>query len=264
MTASDAKVLVSRRDHTVVITLNRPQARNAVDGEVSRLVGAAVAEADADPDVRAIVVTGAGDLAFCAGADLKAISRGESVLEPGREHWNFAGFVNQFTSKPTIAAVNGNALGGGTELALACDLVVAVDTASFGLPEVKRGLLPGAGGVFRLIDQLPQRVAMRMLMTGEAMPAAEALRWGLINEVVPAGQHLEAALRLARAIEQNAPLAVQASKRIAYGALHGQRAGEAPRWEQTNDEFLGLLGTSDAAEGPLAFAHKRAPVWTGL
>jgi crotonobetainyl-CoA hydratase len=193
--SGEAKVLVERQGSSMIITLNRPGARNAVDGEVSRLVGGALTAADADPAVRAIIVTGSGDQAFCAGADLKAIMRGEPVLEPGREHWNFAGFVNHFTSKPTIAAVNGNALGGGTELALACDLVVAVNTASFGLPEVTRGLLPGAGGVFRLVEQLPFRVAMQMLLTGEPMTAQDALRWGLINQVVPPGEHLADAVR---------------------------------------------------------------------
>jgi crotonobetainyl-CoA hydratase len=255
------KVLVERRDHTMVITLNRPEARNAVDAEVGRLVGAAVTEADEDPSVRAVVLTGAGDQAFSAGADLKAIMKGEPVLEPGREDWSFAGFVNHFTSKPTIAAVNGNALGGGAELALACDLVVAVETASFGLPEVKRGLVAGAGGVFRIVEQLPFRVGMRLILTGEPIAATEALRWGLINEVVPAGQALDAALRLAAVIEQNAPLAVQASKRIVYGAVDGQRAGEAPKWALNNDEFLALIASEDAMEGPTAFAQKRAPVW---
>jgi crotonobetainyl-CoA hydratase len=254
-------VLVETRGHTMVITLNRPEARNAVNAEVGRLVGAAVQQAEGDPEIRAIILTGAGDQAFSAGADLKAIMRGEPILEPGREDWNFAGFANHFTSKPTIAAVNGNALGGGTELALTCDLVVAVETASFGLPEVKRGLLAGAGGVFRLVEQLPHRVAMQMIMTGEPMPASEALRWGLINEVVPTGQALDAALRLAAVIEQNAPLAVQASKRIAYGIADGQRAGEPPKWAQNNDEFLALLATADAMEGPTAFAEKRPPVW---
>jgi crotonobetainyl-CoA hydratase len=259
---SDApKVLVERRGHTMVITLNRPEARNAVNAEVGRLVGAAVEEADQDPEVRAIVLTGAGDQAFSAGADLKAIMNGEPVLEPGREDWSFAGFVNHFTSKPTIAAVNGNALGGGTELALSCDLVVAVEGSSFGLPEVKRGLLAGAAGVFRLVEQLPHRVAMRAILTGEPISAQDALRWGLINEVVPAGQALEAALALAAVIEQNAPLAVQASKRIAYGVADGERAGEAPKWKQTTEEFLVLLGSEDAMEGPTAFAEKRAPVW---
>ncbi len=258
---SDAKVLTEQRGHTLVITLNRPEARNAVDAEVGHLVGAAVLAADQDPDIRAIVLTGAGDQAFCAGADLKAIMRGEPILEPGREDWSFAGFVNHFTSKPTIAAVNGNALGGGTELALACDLVVAVETANFGLPEVKRGLVAGAAGVFRLVEQLPHRVAMALILTGEPMPAAEALRWGLINEVVPVGQSLDAALRLAEVIAQNAPLAVQASKRIVYGAADGQRAGESAKWALNTDEFLTLLGSEDSVEGPTAFAEKRPPVW---
>lgn len=255
------KVLTERRGSTLVITINRPAARNAVDADVHALVGAAVEEAEHDPEVRAIVLTGAGDQAFSAGADLKAISRGEPVLEPGTEHWSFAGFVDHFTSKPTIAAVNGNALGGGTELALACDLVVAVESASFGLPEVKRGLIAGAGGVFRLAEQLPAKVAMRMILTGEPMPAAEALRWGLVNEVVPTGQALDAALRLAEVVTGNAPLAVQASKRIAYGVVDGRRHGEGPRWQQNNEEFLTLLGSEDAMEGPVAFAEKRVPVW---
>jgi crotonobetainyl-CoA hydratase len=259
---SDAPaVLVERRGHTMVITLNRPEARNAVNAEVGRLVGAAVSEADADPSVRAIVLTGAGDQAFSAGADLKAIMRGEPVLEPGREDWSFAGFVNHFTAKPTIAAVNGNALGGGTELALACDLVVAVETASFGLPEVKRGLVAGAAGVFRIVEQLPMRIGLQLILTGEPIPATEALRWGLINQVVPAGQALAAALELAAVIEQNAPLAVQASKKIVYGAVNGQRAGEAAKWALNNELFLELLGSEDAMEGPTAFAEKRAPVW---
>ena len=255
------KVLVERHGRTCVITLNRPEARNAVDAEVGRLVGQAVSDADADPEVRAVVLTGAGDQAFSAGADLKAIMRGEPVLEPGKEHWSFAGFVNHFTSKPTIAAVNGNALGGGTELALACDLVVAVETASFGLPEVKRGLVAGAGGVFRIVEQLPFRVGLHLVLTGEPMSAADALRWGLVNEVVPPGEALTAALRLAAVLEQNAPLAVQASKRIVYGAKDGLRAGEAPKWALNDDEFLALLGSEDAMEGPTAFAEKRAPVW---
>ncbi|MCW2599250.1 MAG: Enoyl-CoA hydratase [Frankiales bacterium] len=256
-----AKVLVERRGHTMVITLNRPEARNAVDADVGRLVGAALTAADEDPGIRAIVLTGAGDQAFSAGADLKAIMRGEPILEPGHEDWSFAGFVNHFTSKPTIAAVNGSALGGGTELALACDLVVAVETASFGLPEVKRGLVAGAGGIFRIVEQLPHRIAMHLILTGEPISAADAQRWGLINEVVPGGQALDAALRLADLVERNAPLAVQASKRIAYGVTHDERGGEAPKWALNNEEFLALLGSEDAMEGPAAFTERRPPVW---
>ncbi len=255
------KVEVSRHGHVTVITLNRPQARNAVDFDVCVLVGEAVEQADADPDVRAIVLTGAGDKAFSAGADLKAIMRGEPILPPGKEHWSFAGFVNHFTSKPTIAAVNGNALGGGTELALACDLVVTDEGASFGLPEVKRGLMAAAGGVFRLGQALPQKVALELILTGEPLPAAEALRWGLVNRVVPDGTALAAALDLAEVIAANSPLAVQASKRVAYGVREGVRAGEQPFWDLNNTEMLTLMSSADALEGPTAFAEKRAPVW---
>lgn len=257
------KVLVERRGHTMLITLNRPEARNAVDADVCRLVGTAVEQAENDVDIRAIVLTGAGDVSFCAGADLKAIARGEAPLPAGMEHWSFAGFVNHFTSKPTVAAVNGNALGGGTELALACDLVVAAESASFGLPEVKRGLVAAAGGAFRLAEQLPRKIAMRVLLTGEPLTAAEAARWGLVNEVVPASDVLRVALELADTVASNAPLAVQASKRIAYGAHDGRLPHEDDRWALTARESSAVFGSADAKEGPRAFAEKRAPVWTG-
>ncbi len=257
------KVLVEQRDHVLVVTLNRPEARNAVDLDVCLGVGEAVEQAEADPQIRALVLTGAGEQAFCAGADLKAIARGERILPKGKEHWSFAGFVNHFTSKPTIAAVNGNALGGGTELALACDLVVAVETANFGLPEVKRGLVAGAGGAFRINRQLPPRIGLELLLTGRPMPASEALRWGLINRIVPPGEALTAALALAGEIAANAPLAVQVSKQIAYGVSEAGRDGEQPFWEMNNRLMGVILASADAREGPTAFAEKRAPVWTG-
>jgi crotonobetainyl-CoA hydratase len=256
-----SKVLIERRGNVLVLTINRPAARNAVDHDVCWLIGTAVAEADTDPEVRAIVLTGTGEQAFCAGADLKAIMRGERIIPKGMEQWSFAGFVNHFTSKPTIAAVNGQAMGGGTELALACDLVVAVETASFGLPEVKRGLVAGAGGAFRVAQALPQKVANRLLLTGEPMPAADAQRWGLVNELVPAGKALEVALALAEVIASKAPLAVQASKRIAYGVQDGRRPAEDAFWELTLRENEVLMRSEDAKEGPRAFAEKRAPVW---
>ncbi|MBA3742886.1 crotonase/enoyl-CoA hydratase family protein [Sporichthya sp.] len=255
------KVLVEQRGHVLVVTLNRPEARNAVDLDVCVGVGDAVEQAEADPEIRALVITGAGDQAFCAGADLKAIARGELILPPGKEHWGFAGFVNHFTSKPTIAAVNGNALGGGTELLLACDLVVAAETANVGLPEVKRGLMAGAGGAFRIRQQLPPKVALELLLTGRPMPAPEALRWGLINKVVPAGQALDAALELADEIAANAPLSVQSSKRVAYGVGETGRTDEREFWKLSDREIIALLKTEDALEGPTAFAQKRAPVW---
>ncbi|GAA0617629.1 crotonase/enoyl-CoA hydratase family protein [Sporichthya brevicatena] len=255
------KVLVEQRGHVLVVTINRPEARNAVDLDVCVGVGDAVERAEADPEIRALVLTGAGEQAFCAGADLKAIARGEAILPPGKEHWSFAGFVNHFTRKPTIAAVNGNALGGGTELALACDLVVAVETANFGLPEVKRGLVAAAGGAFRITRQLPTRVGLELLLTGRPMPAEEALRWGLINTIVPPGEALSAALELAEAIAANAPLAVQASKRIAYGVADGDRADEEALWTLNNAIIPEIMRSEDAIEGPTAFAEKRAPVW---
>ncbi|BCO39244.1 enoyl-CoA hydratase [Mycobacterium paraintracellulare] len=255
------KVLFERDGGVLTITLNRPEARNAADHDVCWLIGNALEDADRDPAVRAIIVTGAGEKAFSAGADLKAIARGEMRIPKGMEHWSFAGFANHFTSKPTIAAVNGNALGGGTELALSCDLVVAVEAATFSLPEVRRGLIPAGGGIFRLLDQLPRRVAMRLLLTGESMTAADALRWGLINEVVPGGRALAAARDLALQISANAPLAVEATKRIAYGVHAGERTSERQLWDLTRREFDTLLRTADAQEGPRAFVEKRAPQW---
>jgi crotonobetainyl-CoA hydratase len=253
--------LAERRDNVLVITINRPDARNAVNGAVSMAVGDALQQAQDDPDVRAVVITGAGDISFCAGADLKAISRRENLFHPQHPEWGFAGYVSHFIDKPTIAAVNGTALGGGTELALASDLVVAEERAKFGLPEVKRGLMAGAGGVFRIVDQLPRKVGLELMFTGDPMTAADALRWGLINQVVPDGTALDAALALAERITVNAPLAVQASKRVAYGADDGAVAGEAPGWQRSMREIGMLLRSEDAKEGPLAFAQKRPPVW---
>lgn len=256
--------LVEVRSNIMIITINRPEARNACNQAVSVAVGDAMERAKNDPEVRAVVITGAGDKSFCAGADLKAISRGENVRYPGHEDWSFAGYANHFIDKPTIAAVNGTALGGGTELALASDLVVACQSASFGLPEVKRGLIAGAGGAFRIIEQLPRKVGAELLFTGEPMSAADALKWGLINKVVPDGPGnpaLQGAIELAERITVNAPLAVQASKRVAYGVPADTVDRETESWRLTFDAFSRVLESEDAKEGPLAFAEKRAPVW---
>jgi len=252
--------LTERRGNVLVITLNRPEARNAVNSAVSTAVGDALQQAQDDPDVRAVVITGKGE-SFCAGADLKAISRRENLFHPDHAEWGFAGYVHHYIDKPTIAAVNGTALGGGTELALASDLVVAEQRASFGLPEVKRGLIAAAGGVFRIVDHLPRKVAMQLLVTGEPMSAADALRWGLVNEVVPDGTALDAALRLAERISVNAPLAVWASKRVAMGVDDGVIVGDEAGWTRTMREIGTLIRSEDAREGPLAFAEKRQPVW---
>lgn len=253
--------LAERRGNVSVITINRPEARNAINGAVSIALGDALEEAQHDSEVRAVVVTGAGDKSFCAGADLKAIARRENIYHPEHPDWGFAGYVHHFIDKPTIAAVNGAAFGGGTEIALASDLVVAGESAQFGLPEVKRGLIAGAGGVFRIVQQLPRKVGLELLLTGDPISAADAAKWGLINQVVPDGTVLEAALALAARITVNAPLSVQASKRIAWGADDRLIADEEPGWARTTREFSTLLKTEDAREGPRAFAEKREPVW---
>jgi crotonobetainyl-CoA hydratase len=263
VTVTEPAALIERRGNVALITINRPAASNAVNGAVSTAVGDALEQAKLDPEVRAVVITGAGDRSFCAGADLKAIARRENLYHPDHAEWGFAGYVHHFIDKPTIAAVNGTALGGGTEIALGSDLVVAGAGATFGLPEVKRGLIASAGGVFRIVDQLPRKVAMRLLFTGEPITAAEAAKWGLINDVVPDGTVVDAALALAAAITVNAPLSVQASKRIAYGVDDDVITDEEPKWDRILRELKTLLRSEDAKEGPLAFAQKRQPVWKG-
>jgi crotonobetainyl-CoA hydratase len=258
-----AVVLVEHVERTAVITLNRPEARNAVDTEVAVRLGEAVAAADADPDIWCLVLTGAGDRSFCAGADLKALGRGEFPLAPEHPEWGFAGYVSQAVSTPTIAAVNGTAFGGGTELALASDLVVAAETAAFGLPEVKRGILAAAGGALRLPEQLPRKVAMQLVLTGDPMSAVEAERWGLVNEVVAPGELLDRSLALAASICANAPLAVQASKRLAVGIVEGRIPSEADGWARNQAEVEWVAGSADAMEGITAFVERRPPRWQG-
>jgi crotonobetainyl-CoA hydratase len=264
---SDAAVLTSRHGHIQLVTINRPEARNAVNQAVAVGVGRALDEAAEDRDVWAVVITGAGDKAFCAGADLKAVSRGESIQPPDEDdarRWGFAGYVRHPIAKPTIAAVNGFALGGGTEITLASDLAVAAETASFGLPEVKRGILAGAGGAFRIGQQLPAKIAMQVLLTGEPLSARRALEFGLVNEVVPQDRTVDAALELAERICLNAPLSVQASKRIARGIVNGLMPAEDAAWALCEREGQALMHSADAKEGPLAFAEKRAPVWQAV
>src|SRR6202008_4876572 len=219
-------------------SINRPQARNAINEAVHVGLGLALEQAEHDPEVRAVVLTGAGDQAFCAGADLKALARGERIAPSDRTQaaWGFAGVVAHPISKPMIAAVNGFALGGGTELALACDLVVAAETAMFGLPEVTRGIIAAAGGAFRLVQQLPRKLAMELLLTGEPFTAQRALELGFVNRVVPRDQVMAAALALAEKIALNAPLAVQASKRIANRIADGAIETDRPAWALSDAE----------------------------
>lgn len=262
MTDIDTTVVRSeRRDNVLLITIDRPEARNSVNCGVSTQLGRALHEADTDPEIRVVVLTGAGDKSFSAGADLKAIFRGEDIFSPENREWGFAGMVQHYISVPVIAAVNGAALGGGCEIALTCDLVVAAEHAIFGLPEVRRGLVAAAGGAFRLPAQLPHRVAMEMMLTGEPITAQRALDLHLINRVVPAEELLDAALELAAVIAANAPLAVQATKRIALGISDGARPAEEDRWKVSDTEMITVMTSEDAMEGPRAFAEKREPVW---
>jgi crotonobetainyl-CoA hydratase len=255
--------LVELRGHVMIVTLNRPRALNAVNAAMTRAVADALERADHDREIRALIITGSGQRAFCAGADLKAVARGEQLTPPGYERFGFAGYVAHFIRKPTIAAVNGFALGGGTEIALASDLVIAAESAAFGLPEVTRGIFAAAGGAFRLPQQLPWKIGLELLFTGDPIDAATAQRHGLVNRVVPDEQVLPTAIALAQRIAQNAPLSVQASKQLAYGALDDRLPGEDDRWAQNNAVTGWLMSSEDAREGPLAFAEKRQPVWQG-
>ncbi|NEN77886.1 enoyl-CoA hydratase [Nocardioides zeae] len=235
---------------------------NAVDRAVTQQLGAALAAAEADPDVRAIVLTGTGR-AFCAGADLKAIAAGERIDDPEHPERGFAGYVQHFVTTPTIAAVNGFALGGGTELVLASDLAVLDEAATLGLPEVRRGLMAAAGGVIRVQRQLPWKVAAELALTGEPMDAATALRWGLVNRVAPAGTVLEVALELAGRIAANAPVAVRETKQMLHRTATLDSAWEGPAWDLNADAMRRVLRSEDAREGPRAFAQKREPRWSG-
>jgi crotonobetainyl-CoA hydratase len=258
-------VLVERVGHVMIVTINRPEVRNCVNLNVHLGVGAALEEAEHDPRVRVLILTGAGDKAFCAGADLKALARSEAIMpdDPVKAAWGFAGYVRHHISKPTIAAVVGTALGGGTEIVLASDLAIAADTAQFGLPEVKRGFVAAAGGAFRIVEQLPRKVGMELLLTGNAISADRALALGLVNQVVSPHAVMTEAMKLAECLAANAPLAVQASKRIAQGIQDGRIAQEQSCWETSRRESARVWQSEDAREGPRAFAARRLPVWQG-
>lgn len=243
---------------TAVIRLNRPEARNAVSQELAEALEAAVDAVEADDTVWTAVLTGNGP-AFCAGADLKAISSGAGV-RLGTERSGFAGFVLHDRSKPVIAAVEGPAVAGGTEIVLACDLVVAATSATFGLPEVKRSLVAAAGGTVRLPRAVPLKIAMEIALTGDPIDAARAHDLGLVNEVCADGSALDRALLLAERVNANAPLAVRATRRA---VLDGLTLDVADGIKAAGRLSAQLADTDDFAEGPRAFVEKRPPRWTG-
>jgi len=243
-------------DGVAVITINRPEARNAVNGDVARGMAAAVEEFDARKDISVLVITGAGGT-FSAGMDLKGFLTGDAPVVAGR---GFAGITERPPAKPVIAAVEGYALAGGFELALACDLVVASEAAKFGLPEVRRGLVAGAGGLLRLPRRIPYHVAMEIALTGEHFPAARLAEVGLVNKLVPAGQALSAATELAGRIALGAPLALAASKRVIVESADWP-AAEA--FARQSEIISPIFRSKDAMEGAAAFAEKRSPAWRG-
>lgn len=255
-------VLTERHGHVLVITLNRPRARNAVNAELAQALGEALSELDADPELRVGVLTGAGDRAFCAGADLKELAAGRSI-GPRTAQWGFGGIVRRELVTPLVAAVNGLALGGGTEIALCCDVVVAAESASFGLPEVRRGIVAAAGGLIRLPQMIPVKRALELAMTGEPVGAAEAERLGLVNRVAPDGEVLEVALRLAQRVAANAPLAVAASREVILGSAGRTAESEAAAWALSDRASADVRASEDAREGVTAFAEHREPSWRG-
>jgi len=247
-----------RRDGVAIVTLNRPEARNAVNGELAQAMEATLDDLEEDGEVQAVVLTGAGGT-FCAGADLKTVARGGGA-ELATTRGGFAGIVTRRFPKPLIAAVNGPALAGGFEIVLTCDLVVAAEGATFGLPEVKRGLFAAAGGLIRLPKRIPLALAAEVALTGDPLDATRAAALGLVNRVVPPDEVIDAALELARRIAANGPLAVRNTLTMVREA---PELREEDAWARNNALALEVFASKDAIEGATAFAEKRTPRWTG-
>jgi enoyl-CoA hydratase len=249
-------VLTEVSDGVAVITINRPEARNAVNGEVARGIAGAIEELDASKDVQVLVLTGAGGT-FSAGMDLKGFLSGDSPAFGDR---GFGGIVQKPPVKPVIAAVEGYALAGGFELVLSCDLVVASDEAKFGLPEVRRSLVAGAGGLLRLPRRIPYHLAMEIALTGEHYPAERLHAAGLVNRLVPAGQALSAARELAGRVALGGPLALIATKRV---IVESADWSTDEQFQRQGEIITPVFTSADAREGAMAFAEKRTPVWRG-
>ena len=250
------QVLVEARDGVQIITINRPEAKNALNLEVATAVAAAIDELDASDDLRVGVLTGAGGV-FSSGMDLKAFLAGESPAIEGR---GLCGIPQTPPRKPLIGAVEGWALAGGFELLLACDLVVASEAARFGVPEVKRSLVAGGGAALLLAKRVAPALALELLLTGDPIDAARAAEIGLVNRVAPEGGALDVALDLAGAIAANGPLAVAATKAIAKQSADWSFTDG---WREQDAIMMPVFSSADAREGARAFAEKRPPVWTG-
>jgi enoyl-CoA hydratase/carnithine racemase len=257
-----AEVEVERRGSVEILRINRPEVRNAMNPDVMAAIGFGIARADDDPAVGAVVVTGTGDRAFCAGMDLRGFVDGSSEEARARVQEGVAAYrrhAREGAKKPVVAAANGAAVAGGFELLLSCDMVVAAEHARFGLPEVQRALFPLGGGVF-LSRRIPAAVALELVLTGDTIDAARAFDLGLVNEVVPGPDVLDRAVALAERVTRNGPLAVQAAKRLVRAAA--VEPADAV-WALQEEMRPAVFDSSDAREGAAAFIEKRDPVWRG-
>jgi enoyl-CoA hydratase/carnithine racemase len=243
------------------LRLNRPESKNAINHELHEALGLALAEFNDDDSLLVAVISGAGD-GFSAGQDLQALSRGETIFPPDHPEWGFAGIARQRIDKPIIAAVHGFAIGGGLEIALACDLLVSHDTARFGLPEVTVGLFAAGGGVTRLAQQVPPKVAMAMALTGEALTGERAHHFGLVSHLVAQEEVVDRALELAATISSMAPLGVAATKKLMDTLPYAPASSEAG-WAGWEDHYRRVFFSDDAKEGVQAFLDKRPPKWSG-
>jgi enoyl-CoA hydratase/carnithine racemase len=258
MTATADDLVRERHGAVLCLRINRPDSRNALTPAMMCGIGAAVRAAESDPEIRAMVLTGAGERAFCSGMDLQSFAEGDPIIAHSPDMHAFHRFGRGETAIPVVGAANGAAVGGGLELLLGCDVIVASTAATFGLPEVKRGFFPGGGGTL-LGTRIPLAVALELTLTGDLIDAERACGLGLINSVAPPGQVLAVALGLAERIAANAPLGLAACKELVrLGVTDAARAGERlDHWRRT------VFGSADAKEGAAAFVEKRAPRWQG-
>src|SRR5215212_3679744 len=257
-----AEVEKERRGAVQVLRINRPEARNALNAAVLTGIGLGVEEADADPEIRAVIITATGDRAFCAGMDLRGFAEGTGGARNADDERGLAAyqrFAREGTNKPVIGAANATAVAGGFELLLACDMVVASSAARFGLPEVKRSLFAAGGGVF-LGRRIPAAVALELVLTGDQVDAPRAAALGLINRVVDPDRVLPEAIALAERVAANGPLGVRAAKRLVRGSA---TLPDAEVWALQEQLHPGVFGSQDAKEGATAFIERRSPVWQG-